>query len=215
MEKIELPEGSRWTILHRAEDYVYPSSGKHSIRYKCRCLCGKEKVVHKAHMLNGSSKSCGCLNKEICNTRGGSGYVKSREYVAWMGMKTRVNSKSERNRNYQGVEICQRWLDSFKNFLDDLGTCPDKYELERIDYNLGYFPENCCWASETRQAQNKGDYRNNTSGFKGVTWSPQHSKWRVGIQRNKKRHEGGLYESLEDAAKARQRLEIMYPMEAV
>lgn len=215
MENVKLPEDSRWTVLKRVEDYVYPSTGKSSIRYLCRCECGTEKVVHKAHMKNGSSKSCGCLNREISSSRGGTGYTNTREYLAWQGMKNRVKSTSEKNEKYQGVEICQRWLDSFLNFFNDMGPCPDKYELERLDTNLGYFPENCAWASETRQAQNKGMYKNNTSGVKGVTWSPQHGKWRVGIHRNKKRYEGGLYESLEDAAEARKRLEILYPMEGV
>lgn len=215
MENVKLPEDSRWTILERVENYIYPGTGKASIRYLCRCECGKEKIVHKAHIKNGSSKSCGCLNREISSFRGGTGYTNTREYLAWQGMKSRVKSTSEKNQKYQGVEICQRWLDSFLNFLNDMGPCPDSYELERLDTNLGYFPKNCAWASETRQAQNRGKFSNNTSGYTGVCWSKEHNKWRVYLYRNKTRIEGGLFNDIKDAVTRRQQLELQYPMEEV
>lgn len=215
MENVKLPEGSRWTVLGRAENYTYPSTGKSSIRYLCKCLCGKEKVVHKSHIQNGSSKSCGCLNREISSSAGGLGYTGTREYNAWMGMKSRVKSKAEKDKAYRNVSICQRWLDSFLNFLEDLGPCPDKYELERVDIALGYFPENCVWASELRQAQNRGKFSNNTSGHTGVCWSADHRKWRVYLYRNKQRIEGGLFVTIEDAVKKRNELELQFPMEGI
>lgn len=215
MENIELPIDSRWTIIERAEDYVYPSSKKTAIRYACICKCGTKKIVHKSHLLNGSSKSCGCLNREISSTAGGTGHTNTRAYKAWASMKSRVKSGAEKDKAYRNVEICQRWLDNFLNFLEDLGTCPEGYELERIDTKIGYLPENCVWASETRQAQNRGKFSNNTSGYTGVCWSKEHNKWRVYLYRNKTRIEGGLFNDITDAVTRRQQLELQYPMEEV
>lgn len=216
MENVNLPEDSRWTVLKRVDNYIYPSTGKTSIRYLCRCLCGKEKIVHKSHIQTGSSKSCGCLNREISSTVGGLTNRYKREYSCWMAMKARCSTtkqRSEKNSKYENISICQRWLDSFINFIEDMGECPRKFELERVDSSLGYFPENCMWASELRQSQNKGDYKNNTSGQKGVTWSKEHSKWRVYLYRDKKRIEGGLHDTLESAIAKRKELEIENPMQ--
>lgn len=168
MENIRLPPDSRWTIIERAEDYVYPKSMRRSIRFLCRCLCGVEKVVHKSHIICGSSKSCGCLNREISSTKEGGGHVGTREYKAWAGMRQRVKSPSDRNKCYQNVSVCDRWEQSFASFLEDMGACPPNFELERLDNSKWYYKENCTWASETRQAQNRGIHSNNTSGCKGV-----------------------------------------------
>lgn len=215
MEEVELPEGSRWRILERAEDYIYPCDGSKAIRYLCECSCGTIKVVHKSHIKNGSSKSCGCLNREISSSMGGTGHCHTRTYKAWAGMKCRVKSTAERNKKYKGINVCDRWLTSFQNFLEDMGECPEGFELERKDSTKDYTPDNCCWASELRQAQNRGKFSNNTSGYTGVIWSKDHNKWRVYLHRNKKKIEGGLHVTIESAIAKRKELEQLYPMENV
>lgn len=167
-------EGSmfgRWTVISRGKDYVYPKSGRISLRYNCLCICGKEKLVHKSHLLNSSSTSCGCYNREVSTTHGKS---RTREYIAYKGMIYRLSGDSAKDNKYyieKGISICERWLDSesgLLNFLSDMGTCPDGFELDRIDPDKDYEPLNCRWASEQVQSENRGDYLNNTSGKKGV-----------------------------------------------
>jgi len=73
-------------------------------------------------------------------------------------MKTRcTNSNVPKFRRYgaRGISICPRWLDSFENFLADMGERPIGYTLERKNNNGNYEPSNCCWATPKEQAQNK------------------------------------------------------------
>lgn len=200
----------RWVVISRGLDYTYPSTGKSAPRWNCLCECGKEKLVHGAHLKNGTSISCGCYNIEQSSTHGLS---HTRAYNAYWHMKRRCSEdaapKDKELYFDKGIGVCERWFDVVV-FIEDMGECPDGYELERLDGSLGYSPDNCIWASEFTQAQNRSTFKNNTSGKTGVAWSPQHGKWRVGLEHNKVRHEGGLYSKFEEAVKAREALEIKF-----
>jgi hypothetical protein len=59
----------------------------------------------------------------------------------------------------KGISICARWLDSYENFLADMGECPDGMTLERKDVKGHYEPGNCVWATWTTQANNRSNNR--------------------------------------------------------
>lgn len=54
----------RWTVIKRVEDYVRASDGRTFRQWLCRCDCGNEKVLKERVLKEGSSQSCGCLQKE-------------------------------------------------------------------------------------------------------------------------------------------------------
>ena len=54
----------------------------------------------------------------------------------------------------RGIRVCERWLD-FTNFLAGMGERPPRHSLERKNNDLGYFPENCKWATRAEQAKNR------------------------------------------------------------
>ena len=90
------------------------------------------------------------------------------EYLAWCNMRYRcTNPENDMYQSYggRGITVCDRWLgaNGFKNFYSDMGKKPmakdgEKYQLDRIDVNGPYCPENCRWVTAIENSHNK---RNN------------------------------------------------------
>lgn len=65
------------------------------------------------------------------------------------------NSVSYRAYGGRGITVCERWRQSFEDFLADMGEVPDGYSIERIDVNGNYEPSNCKWIPISLQYRNK------------------------------------------------------------
>lgn len=85
------------------------------------------------------------------------------EYRNWHNMKNRcLNQNIPEYKWYgaRGIRVCDRWLNSFENFLADMGTRPSpKHSIDRIDNNGNYCPENCRWATQKQQSRNTRNNR--------------------------------------------------------
>lgn len=79
------------------------------------------------------------------------------EYTAWIGMKGRCyNPNDGKFYRYgaRGITVCDRWVNSFENFLEDMGTRPSpKHSLHRKENDENYDPQNCVWATPKEQAR--------------------------------------------------------------
>ena len=134
----------------------------------CRCECedGTEKRVRAKDLVNGKSRSCGCLRRELYTTHC---FSKHPLYRTWVGIVNRTTNPDDTNyRNYgaRGIRISERWLDPVA-FIEDIereiGPRPEgvteagytAYSLDRINVEGHYESGNVQWASWTEQAMNR------------------------------------------------------------
>lgn len=158
--------GERWNNLtiikfDRADK---KKQGGYRHYWLCKCICGNIKSIVYGNLQSNITKSCGCLkSKLISNATTLHGYAKkdkvSSEFKSWSGMIYRCynpNSESYKYYGGRGITICDRWLNSFQNFIDDMKFKPDKtYTIDRINNNGNYELINCKWATKLEQNNNQ------------------------------------------------------------
>jgi hypothetical protein len=85
-------------------------------------------------------------------------YSRTPEYKSWSHMKDRclnIKNKSYKNYGGRGITVCKEWLESFFNFLNDMGCKPSKeYSLGRINNDGNYEKNNCEWQTTKEQSCN-------------------------------------------------------------
>lgn len=151
----------RWTVISASGE---KAKVNRSAKWLCRCECGNERNINGSSLRSGRSSSCGCFhNEKVKESFTKHGKYKTPEYEVWRAMKQRCLNPSQPYYPYyggRGITICKRWLDSFENFIADMGPRPtSKHSIDRKNNNLGYSPDNCRWATASQQNANKRPYK--------------------------------------------------------
>lgn len=145
----------------------------------CICDCGNKTMTMLFTLKNGQSKSCGCVAANKAKERwmnptekmmqqaaeqgvknSTHGMSKHPAFSQWADMRSRCENKKHSwypSYGGRGVAVCERWL-SFSNFWDDMGgSWSIGLQIDRLDNNGGYDPDNCKWSTRSQQQRNKSN----------------------------------------------------------
>lgn len=168
----EIKAGTKWNSLTLISDILGGKSFRTTHKSIFMCDCGLNHFASINNVERGIVKHCqSCSSKKKSKemiTHGNSISFKDRDplgysaYTRWQAMKRRCYIKtSKRYDDYggRGITICDRWLESYENFIEDMGLPADKsYQIDRTDNNGNYEPGNCQWVTRQENGRNK---RNN------------------------------------------------------
>lgn len=181
---------------------VIAKAGSHKgkVVWQCLCTCGALFEAVGTALRSGKTKGCKpCSKARVIEAITKHGLVGSREYHSYNAMKSRcLNPSDKRYPRYggRGISICDRWLESFSNFIADMGMQPSaEHSIERIDCDKWYEPANCVWATRFEQANNRSNNTRIEIGGRTQTltqWSRESGVNRTVILRRMKRGISGL-----------------------
>lgn len=188
---------------HKGGIYYYYAS--------CSCNSNNKSYAYTA-LCSGDTKSCGCIynesrwkavnNIDCGNKKHGLSHTKL--YKRWHKIMSRCCIETDDNYyNYgdRNIKVCNEWY-NFQNFHDWAISSGYKPELEvdRIDVNGNYCPENCRWVTPHQNSMNRRGNLDTSSKYKGVCWANREKLWRSTITLNYKQVSLGYFKHEKDAA---------------
>jgi len=158
--------------------------------WHCKCDCGNEVDVIGHNLTSGCTKSCGCYHKErVAEVHTVHGMNRRKEihpvYRIWSAMLQRCENQDHKYyKNYggRGIAVCDEWHDPAVFIGWALANGWQKgLQIDRIDNDGNYEPDNCRWVTWKEQAQNRRNNRFIT--FNGKTQCLADWSREIGITR--------------------------------
>lgn len=173
----------KWNSLTLLSDIQGSDNFKSTAKSVFICDCGLNHFATLNNVTRGIVKHCAaCSAKQkskVHKKHGNSIGFKERDpigykcYYTWQAIKRRCNNKSDRAYHRyggRGIKVSVEWLNSYENFLSDMGLPPTlDHQIDRKDNNGDYEKDNCHWVSRTENARNKRNNRDITAFGKTQT----------------------------------------------
>lgn len=218
----------RWNVIKRAEDRI-DKRGKRIIMWECECECGTVRDVRHDNLIQGTSKSCGCLKREKSVELGkrnkkkntydldgeyGIGYTHKGEEFWFDKEDYNLIKNYCWRKNKQGY-ILSRLSNSTKTiFLHDLVMNADYTNGEEVDHikHIGHDnrKSQLRLVDKSKNQRNTGLRCDNKSGVKGVFYKKDKGLWVARITVNKKRIFLGSSKDFDKAVRLRKEAEEKY-----
>jgi hypothetical protein len=146
-----------WTQI--GPEFTITTHGKRTVHMVCKCICGRVSAVQRRYFNKGPK--CSCFRRHVNVTTDKWGHRPAK--YCWRAMIRRCTQPSHISYpgyGGRGITVCERWLESFDNFLEDVGPRPSpQHQLDRYpDNNGNYEPGNVRWATPQENGNNR---RNN------------------------------------------------------
>lgn len=128
--------------------------------WTCKCDCGNTTSVLATVLNRERIRSCGCMMRVPA-------VPKERRnrplYQRWLAMRARCNKPGDpaySRYGGRGIAVCDQWADyaTFEQWAMTSGFRPE-LQIDRIDNDGPYSPDNCRWATPTENSRNKRSNR--------------------------------------------------------
>lgn len=186
--------------------------------WKCKCSCGNTTIVQIDNLKNGHTKSCGCMKikanrsqmkyhiengvAKVYTSSGKCFLVDIEDIDRIISSSWSISSSGYVHATIKGKDVLlHRYLVGAQEGKQVDHISGDKLDNRKSNLRI-------CSALENNK--NTKISKLNTSGIKGVHYDKHAKKWRAVITCNGKYMHLGLFTSMEDAGKARQKAEKLY-----
>lgn len=150
--------------------------------WNCRCDCGTEFIAQGSRLRAGKHNACEACLRSRPRKHGAS---RTSMYYRWRGILGRCENPNYReydNYGGRGIKVCARWHE-FENFWADMSdTYRPGMEIDRIDNDGDYTPENCRWVEHQQNQRNKRT--NHLITWQGKTQTAIEWSEEIGINAN-------------------------------
>lgn len=182
------------------------------IHWVCECDCGRVKSVDGSRLKNGNTKSCGCYNMSSESKTIKHGLRSNPLYHCYTNMIDRCYRKTHKSFLHyggRGISVCDEWMKndyvgmrSFVSWAENNGYA-DGLQLDREENNGNYEPSNCRFVTPSSNIINQRLRKDNSSGYKGISWHKNQKKWQSMVTIKGNRKTLIMARSIEEALNAR------------